>query len=286
MAHKILISFLIFIGITSIILVSINGFDYYTLPLNERAFNPEYKLLKPSGKFGHGLGIVGASMIVAGIVMYSSRKRVRALWNLGKLSTWLEVHIFLCLLGPILIIYHTTFKASGIAAISLWSMLSVAASGIIGRFLYVMIPRTTAGSEMTVQQINEQFDEQERILLDSEVGRELRMMVDQSFSSMKRPEKFFQTISAFLHLQKLKQQVRTKVRSKLTGQDIDHKTARAFIRVASARATLIQKSLLLVQVGKLFYYWHAVHVPFTAIMFITLAFHIGVALWLGYYWIF
>jgi hypothetical protein len=286
MAHKFLIISLFLIGLTAILAVSINGLDYYSSPIKSRAFNPEHKTLKSSGKIGHGLGIIGISMIIVGIAMYSTRKRVRALWNLGKISTWLEVHIFLCLLGPILIIYHTTFKASGIAAISLWSMLSVAASGIIGRFLYILIPRTTTGSEMTTNQINEQFDAQEKVLLENEIGRDLRKLIDQYFTRLKRPENLFQTIQAFIHLQKLKHQVKKHVRTEVAASFVEYKVAHKLVKVASARATLIQKSLLLIQVEKLFYYWHAIHLPFTAIMFITLAVHIGIAFWLGYFWIF
>jgi hypothetical protein len=286
MAHKVFITFLFIIGLTAVLSIGINGIDYYSAPVKLRAFNPEHKLLKPSGVFSHGLGIVGASMIIIGIVMYSTRKRVRALWNLGKLSIWLEVHIFLCLLGPTLVMYHTTFKAGGIAAISLWSMLSVAASGIVGRFLYVLIPRTTTGTEMTSLQINEQFDAQEKILLESEIGRDLRQMIDLSFAKMKRPDNFFQTVRAFMHLQKLKQQVRLMVHTTVRKSHVENRAAHKLVRVASARATLIQKSLLLNQVEKIFYYWHAIHLPFTAIMLVTLAAHIGVALWLGYSWIF
>jgi hypothetical protein len=286
MAHKVFIAFLLFIGLTAVLAVGVNGYDYYSAPVKLRAFNPEHKFLKPSGVLSHGLGIVGASMIIIGIIMYSTRKRVRALWNLGKLSVWLEVHIFLCLLGPVLVMYHTTFKAGGIAAISLWSMLSVAMSGIVGRFLYVLIPRTASGSEMTTNQINEQFDAQEKILLESEIGRDMRQMIDRSFAKMKRPENISQTVGAFLHLQKLKRQVRSLIHSAVRQSHVEHKAAHKLVRVASARATLIQKSLLLIQVEKLFYYWHAIHLPFTAIMLVTLAAHIGVALWLGYSWIF
>jgi hypothetical protein len=286
MAHKVFIIFLFLVGVSAVVAIGINGIDYYSAPLNQRLFHPEHKLLKPSGMVGHGFGIVGASMIIIGIIMYSTRKRVRALWNIGKLSVWLEVHIFLCLLGPLLVIYHTTFKAGGIAAISLWSMVSVAASGIVGRFLYVLIPRTAAGSEMTTHQIDEQFDAQEKILLESEIGRDLRQMIDRNFAQMKRPENISQTFSTFLHLQQLKHQVRAMVRSRVRESHVNHKAAYALVRAASSRATLIQKSLLLLQVEKLFYYWHAIHVPFTAIMLITLTVHIGIALWLGYSWIF
>jgi len=286
MAHKVFIIFLLLIGVTAVLAIGLHGYEYYLTPIQLRAFSPDHAILKPSGKLSHGLGIIGAMMIIIGITTYSSRKRVRALWNLGKLSAWLEFHIFLCLVGPTLIVYHTTFKAGGIAAISLWTMLSVAASGIVGRFLYVLIPRNIKGSEMTTNQINEQFDVQKKILLETEIGRELVQHIDQSFARIKRPRTLSETIAAFLQLQRLKHQVKVIVRSKIAQRHLRQTMVKNVIRVASARASLIQKSLLLLQVEKLFYYWHAIHLPFTAIMFVTLALHVGVALWLGYTWIF
>jgi hypothetical protein len=153
LAHGVFVAFLAFVVVTAVIAIGVHGFGYYTTSIPERPFLPAYSTMKPSGPYSHGLGIVGASMITIGVTMYSTRKRVKRLWNLGKLSRWLEVHIFLCLLGPLLVVYHTTFKAGGIAAISLWCMLSVAASGIIGRFLYVQIPRNIKGNELSEQEI-------------------------------------------------------------------------------------------------------------------------------------
>jgi hypothetical protein len=286
MIHKIFIISLLIVGAAAVLAIGLYGYAYYLTPVQLRAFSTDHAVLKPSGKLSHGLGIIGSIMIIVGIASYSARKRVHALWNLGKLSMWLEFHIFLCMVGPMLIVYHTTFKASGIAAISLWTMLAVMASGIVGRFLYVLIPRNTKGNELTTVQINEQFDAQKKILSETEIGRELVQYIDQSFAKIKRPNSLSETISAFFQLYQLKRKVKVIVRSQITRRHIKRDMARNVIRVASARASLIQKSLLLMQVERLFYYWHAIHLPFTAIMFITLALHVGVALWLGYTWIF
>ena len=286
MVHKVFLIFLFFIGITATVAVGLRGYSYYITPVAQRVFTDDHKLLKPSGFLSHGLGIAGAAMITLGVAMYSTRKRVRAFWNIGRLSSWLEFHIFLCLLGPILVIYHSTFKAGGIAAISLWAMLSVAGSGIIGRFLYVLIPHNVKGGEMTAEQINMQFDVQEKALRETEFGRDVVHLIDKSFAAMKRPSNFSETVSAYFQLHRLKRHIRHLVRSKISSHHIDHASAAKLIKMTSARTTLIQKSILLLQVEKLFYYWHAIHLPFTAIMFVTLVLHIGVAIWLGYTWIF
>jgi hypothetical protein len=286
MAHKIFVIFLVFVGLTAALAVGLHGYAYYVTPVNERAFLPEYKELKPSSTYSHGLGVLGATMITIGVITYSSRKRFRALWNLGKLSMWLEFHIFLCLLGPVLVVYHTTFKAGGIAAISLWTMLSVAASGIVGRFLYVLIPRNVKGGELDSHQINEEFDRIGKSLRESEIGSSLIKMVDSQFTAIKRPSSLGETISTLVHLVRVKHRVKQSTNQLLSNSHIPHATARELSKAVSLRASLIQRSIVLLQVEKLFYYWHAIHLPFTAMMFITLVVHIGVSLWLGYRWIF
>ncbi len=286
MAHKTFILFLLVIGVLAAVAVGIHGFDYYVTPQPERPFRADYQSMKPSGYFSHGLGIVGATMITVGVVLYSSRKRIRALWKLGKLSSWLEFHIFLCLLGPVLVIYHTTFKAGGIAAISLWTMLSVAASGIVGRFLYVLIPRNIKGGELSVQQINEEFDRHAAVLRESEPGVQLLREIDKQFAAIRRPETFGETVTTYFSLLRSKRQVRRTVRRLVSRSDLSPASARKLTRAALTRATLIQRSVVLLQAEKLFFYWHAIHLPFSIMMFVTLAVHIGVALWLGYRWIF
>lgn len=286
MAHKLFVIFLVFLGLSAFVAVGLHGSAYYLTPMGERAFRPDYRELKPSSTFSHGLGVAGATMITIGVIMYSSRKRFRALWNIGKLSMWLEIHIFLCLLGPVLVVYHTTFKAGGIAAISLWSMLSVAGSGIIGRFLYILIPRNVKGTELDSHQINEEFDKIGKSLRETELGSSLMKMVDSQFASIKRPSNLMETIRTLLHLVRVKRQVKHSTRQLLAKSYIPHHMARTLFKAVTLRASLIQRSIVLVQIEKLFYYWHAIHLPFTAMMFITLAVHVGVSLWLGYRWIF
>jgi hypothetical protein len=286
MAHRVFILFLMLTGVTAFVAVGVNGLDYYATPVSERAFRDDYASMKPSGLHSHTLGILGAGMVTIGVAMYSSRKRIRALWPLGKLSSWLEVHIFLCLLGPVLVMYHTTFKAGGIAAICLWSMLSVAASGIVGRFLYVLIPRNLKGSELSAQQINEEFDRVSAALRGSEIGMQLMRIIDQRFASIGRPSTLFETVRIYIRLINIKREVKRTAKRLLAGSGTSRQAGRTLYKAAAARASLIQRSVILLQVEKLFYYWHAIHLPFTIMMFLTLAVHVGVAVWLGYHWIF
>jgi hypothetical protein len=91
--------------------------------------------------------------MLIGVSSYMIRKRSRRLHKVGILKHWLEFHIFLCTLGPILVLFHTSFKFGGIVAISFWSMVAVFLSGIIGRFIYIRIPRTIEGRELTLNEV-------------------------------------------------------------------------------------------------------------------------------------
>ena len=285
LSHIVFIVFLFLIGGISFLVLNIKGLDYYLTPLNMRPFRPDYGIMKPSGAYSHGLGIIGALMIIIGVAMYSTRKRVRTFWKMGRLSRWLEVHIFLCLLGPILVIYHTTFKAGGIAAISLWAMVAVASSGIIGRFLYILIPRNLNGTELTLEEIGAELQRLSSSLLANEKGKTLLQTIDVAFAGVAPPKSIAGTFSTVFQLQRIKAHVGTQVHHFIRENHIPREAAHDLTHSANARASLLQKSVVLSRVERLFFYWHAIHLPFSIIMFITLAAHVVVAVLLGYRWI-
>jgi len=93
-------------------------------------------------------------------------------------------------------------------------------------------------------------------------------------------------MTAFVRLASLRRNIRRHVHHLIASSVHSKGVARELQLTATAFASLIQKSLVFNQAGKLFYYWHAIHVPFTVIMFITLVAHILVTMVLGYRWIF
>ena len=153
--HKIYISTLVGINVFVLIWLTYKGISYYQTPIVDRFFHEDHTNLKPSGPFGHGYGIVGTLLITIGVFSYIARKKYRFLSGLGRLKYWLEFHIFLCSLGPILILFHTAFKFGGIVSVSFWSMIAVVVSGIIGRFIYIQIPRTIEGRELSLNEVKD-----------------------------------------------------------------------------------------------------------------------------------
>jgi hypothetical protein len=97
--------------------------------------------------FGHGLGIFGFILMLMTETLYSLRKRTRsASW--GKMSTWLQFHIFTGLVGPYMVLLHTSWKFNGLAGAVTLLTLIIVLSGVVGRYIYTRIPRTLDGLEI------------------------------------------------------------------------------------------------------------------------------------------
>ena len=97
--------------------------------------------------FGHGIGIVGFIFMLLTEVLYSLRKRSRSVkW--GRMSTWLQLHIFTGLVGPYMVLLHTSWKFNGIAGATTLLTIIIVVSGFIGRYIFTRIPRTLDGMEI------------------------------------------------------------------------------------------------------------------------------------------
>lgn len=100
----------------------------------------------PGDAVGHAFGAVGFLLMLATETLYSVRKRVRdRAW--GPMRRWLRLHIFTGILGPWLVLLHTSLELRGLAGAATVATGVVVASGFVGRYLYTRIPRTAAGDE-------------------------------------------------------------------------------------------------------------------------------------------
>lgn len=257
-AHRISISIYIIIIFASFVILSYFGRHYYHLPIEERYYHPDYELLHPSGFIGHGLGIFGTLLIVFGIFSYMARKRMRRFADWGTLKHWLEFHIFLCTLGSVLVLFHTTFKFGGIISIGFWSLAIVWVSGVIGRFIYIEIPRSIEGRELTLNEIQE---------VKSALDIELLDKYGIQFSEI-RTSRFSQ------------------IRLKLISNQISKKDFKKVYQLIRKERKLEKRIKRLEQMRNWFKYWHFAHLPFALIMLIIMVIHVSIQLFFGYFWIF
>ena len=116
-----------------------------------------------SGLFGHGIGILGFILMLMTETLYSFRKRSRsARW--GRMSDWLEFHIFTGIVGPYMVLMHSSWKFNGIAGLVTLMTFIIVLSGFFGRYLYTSIPRTLDGVEMQAGEIESRIQAIEETL--------------------------------------------------------------------------------------------------------------------------
>ncbi len=271
--------------VSGVVLVTAGG--YYLTPLAERPYSPLHRLWRPGGLMGHGLGIVGSFMIII-MLGYSLRKRVRRFRRWGHISIWLNYHIFFGIAGPILIIFHTSLKYNGIVAVSFWSMIAVAVSGFLGRFLYVQIPRSRTGVELSKKEIEVRNSAlRETLKKDYHLNEEEVKQLEKMGQAVDRQPGFLRVILLFPFKNlSLSLKIRRQTRKIMAKKQIERKYLRELSKLMRRKAIFSRRIYLLNQMHRVFHFWHVVHKPFAYVMISIMILHVAVTTYMGLTWIF
>lgn len=90
----------------------------------------------PGEGLGYGLGLVGGSMMLL-LLLYPLIKRTAFFRQGNRAVFWFRWHMILGILGPLLVLFHSNFSTGALNSnVALFAMLVVAASGVIGRYIY------------------------------------------------------------------------------------------------------------------------------------------------------
>jgi len=270
--HTTFIVIMVVIVIITTFYLIYTGYTYYNTPLEERFYHAHHNWFKPSGIYGQGLGIIGTLMITFGVTIYIARKRYNFLAKYIRLKYLLEFHIFLCTLGPILILFHTAFKFGGIVSIAFWSMVAVVLSGVIGRFIYIQIPRTIEGRTLSLSEVQDMKTDLARVLNETFNLESNTIQIVANLISKENTSGDKKTLG---HLRKV-----------LNRKDLPKKDRKTILKMVKHEISLSGKIARLQTMQQLFKYWHVAHMPFALIMLIIVVIHIGVTLAFGYKWIF
>lgn len=106
--------------------------------------------------FGHSIGIIGFILMLMTEILYTVRKRSRsARW--GRMQNWLQFHIFTGLVGPYMVLLHTSWKFNGLAGMVMLLTVIIVASGFLGRYIYTSVPRTVDGIEFEANELEQRI---------------------------------------------------------------------------------------------------------------------------------
>ncbi|MFQ5677464.1 MAG: hypothetical protein ACE5G1_16365, partial [bacterium] len=259
--HRSVLVMLYVSGFTLALAVAAKGVSYYTLPLTERPHDSLHRILEPGGLWGHGLGILGSAMMLL-LFLYSARKRFLLGLRFGKIGQWLNIHIFFGIMGPIFVTLHTAFKFGGFVSVSYYSMIAVMLSGFVGRYLYVQIPRTLSGDELSMKEMEEKNKDLAKALI-GEYGvkpqflQEVQAIAGVPSNIDKRGFAVLSTIlkndlTRPIKMRKLKKKV-IRENGQIPTEKID-----ILIDLIKQKVLLTRKMAFLSSIQPLFHYWHVI----------------------------
>jgi len=231
-----------------------------------------------SGLFGHSIGILGFVLMLMTEILYTLRKRSRsARW--GKMSNWLQFHIFTGLVGPYLVLIHASWKYNGLAGILTLLTVVIVASGFFGRYIYTAVPRTADGAEIAADELERQMKATEAELQLSLVDLPAALSVSGSLlatgtgASGSGPGLIFKRIFADWGYRWRWRQARRQLPAAARPQ------ADRLEQLQFQKRVLSRQLDSLAMTRRLLGLWHNIHMPIGMALFVTAFIHIGGALY-------
>lgn len=208
---------------------------------NEYWYSAEYGL-------GYAFGITGLSMMLL-LLLYPARKRWRPLSQWFPVRYWFRAHMVLGVLGPVFILFHANFSlGSTNSNVALFSMLLVATSGLVGRYVYSQIHRGLYGEAIAYQDLVREFHASGATEGTALEGFKRALDLDQG-----------SVVRLLFHQRAISRQARTSEEAGMT------------------QAWLVLGRMARLRVfSRLFSLWHVFHLPFFVMMCVTAVVHVVV----------
>lgn len=234
---------------------------------------------KPGVGLGYNLGLVGGLMMLT-LLLYSFRKHIKFMQGLGKLKYWFRVHMILGVLGPVLVLFHTTFRLGSVnATVAFYCMVIVASSGLIGKFAYTRIHKGLYGSRNSLKEAREELagssgDVKSKLHFFPKVEKKLNYF---EYLALEKKRGFFEGVWFFLSFDVRRMyiawQCKQYIYKQLGGERMND--------VAKEASNLVSQYLIQIQTvaqfkkfEQIFSAWHILHIPLMYMMVATAIFHV------------
>ena len=221
-------------------------------------------------------GYVGTALMVLSMA-YVLQRRFGWFKRTATNQFWLDVHIMTGLVGPLFVLLHSALRLSTWVSIPFWSMVAVVLSGLIGRYLYTMIPSLTSKHEL-------QILEHRRAI--TELAKDNPAAGDKAYEILEleqgRSGKAWEiglvTLLAWIMFDDLRQmwvlgRYRRQLR-KVTTRRVARRMSRHMNRIIffERRKELAPRTQALLRS------WKKIHIPFSVVLLVTMLIHIAIAL--------
>jgi thioredoxin reductase/NAD-dependent dihydropyrimidine dehydrogenase PreA subunit len=256
------------------------GWAYYVLPSGARRASPMHPWFKPAGPWGHGVGLVATAFMLSNF-LYAVRKRWELLRVVGSLRQWLHFHVFVGFMSPLVIGFHAAFQTRNqLATGTTAALFVVVGTGIIGRFIYGLVPSVEGHVEelAALAAKFERIRERARPVLERSRNR-ARVEATLDLATRKVPKASLLGLAFRLPASALRLRFRIwRVRRFLPDPESRVRFREALIRLNRIRYQIGFYDAL----RGLLRGWRVFHAALAGFLVLVMAAHIGLSLYLGY----
>ena len=270
----------------TLLLLNLVGSPYYRLAQAERVRSPLHAFLRPSGAIGQSAGILALAIFLF-LWLYPLRKKYKWLAFTGSIARWLDIHILAAIGLPLLIAMHASWRFDGVVGLGYYAMLVVCGSGVVGRYLYVRIPRSQSGVASSREEVTI-----ERRTLITEIAAttgldpfdvEKSLTVSGADTSSGILRTLLHLLSDDITRWRLTRRLRRRLRS-VKKAALDKRKIDRVVALASREIALSQQLRMLDATKRIFGYWHVLHRPFAVTAFVAVVIHVAVVVAVGATW--
>ena len=237
---------------------------------------------------GYALGIAGAVLMLL-LMLYPLRKRLKLMRNWGRVAFWFRTHMIFGVLGPVLILFHSNFSLGSLNSnVALTVMLTVAVSGLIGRFLYARIHHGLYGRKASLQELCHDAEAQKRALgvglseiptiekliadFEAEIATGERGLLRSAWLALAIRFRTRRAMSRF------RRQVKAALRQEARRRGMKPRAFAGQVEVICSRVDLYFQALRRVAgfvfFDRLFGLWHVLHFPLFILLVCTAILHV------------
>ncbi len=245
-------------------------------------------LFKAGDDLGYWLGLAGGVMMLL-LFTYPLRKHFKFAQGWGRIKWWFLVHMLLGVGGPVLILLHSTFKIGSLnAGVALYSMLIVAGSGVIGRFIYARVHRGLRGEHTDLQALQaragmDQADARSHLAFAPAVEARLKVFEQKElaptvgFGTHLRRVLWLpisQWITYHACVKELKEPLtKLAVHGKWTQAEVTRRQLHAH-KLVRRYLTAVTRVAQYTAYERLFSLWHVAHIPFVYLLIASAIVHV------------
>jgi hypothetical protein len=247
------------------------------------------EIMVPGEGLGYKLGLAGGCMMLL-LLFYPAFKRTRFFGSGTKAAFWFRWHMLLGVAGPVLVFFHSNFSMGALNSnVALFSMILVAGSGVIGRYIYTHIHTGLSGARLDVGGLLKQAT-QLMAGIEADVGGSggtiSKALADFSVKATPRNPGFgaslLNLVSMPIQLRvsraKVMREVRRSIENNTKSQNWTRLEAKANTRAAKNHVNefllAVSRAAQFAFWERMFSLWHVIHVPLFFLLLVSGVIHV------------